>query len=955
MDSNSFKGVKGLHLTHLNIRSLFAHYDLFSHYLKNSGIACATLSETWLNDKIPTSLLNIEGYTLIRLDRMSQTVSKQTIKGGGVAVYIHNAFDYSETELAHLNLSDKNIEIQWLTITKPFMKKVIVANVYRPPKGDVGVFIDYITYCYEQLQNHVKNELFIMGDFNIDWIKQNEPKSKAIKQLIKQIGCKQFISTPTHFNRRTTDSLIDFAISNSDKIIEAGTKDLNISDHELIYVTRRHTKKLKENLTFIGRSYRQYSKEQFTQALFNTNWDHLWTYTDPEQAWQYFIHKLDTTLSSICPVKQFKFNRKKQPWLNRYLLEALFEKDRMLHRAKVTNTEDDWNIARFLRNRAKLLVRQAKQDYFKDQLELNKSNPSNFWRVISYVTNSKTKSKSNISLIDQNTGNKVAEQDTANFINYYFANIGPNLAANLNEPWSYTGITMTEAFDLKVFTQEEVIKIIKNIDTSKSSGVQYFSTSVLKDAFLVLPYHLTFIMNLSIRNKIVPISWKNAKIIPIPKEGNLSDVNNFRPISLLPLPGKILERLVYLQAISYLETNSLLTPKQGGFRAKHSTVGSMADFSDIIYNYTNEGKTTKAIFIDFRKAFDTINHQILLNKLTKIGLKTNTIDWFKNYLTDRTQQTLANGVLSNPIRVTCGVPQGSILGPLLFIIYINDIGTCLNYADLQLYADDTVLYIPDPMNTGDTTDFLNSDLKRLAKWCAGNKLTINTKKTKAMNFATKGTLKKYIHKPILLNNEVIELTTSYKYLGLTFDCNLTFKKHISNLINIINRKAYLLSKLRHHLTKAACITLFKSMILPHFDYGDIIYSAASLNQLTKLQRIQNNCLRICFRADLPLSVDELHRAACLNLLTKRREHHLLNFAYIRTLHPNLTDNRLINTRAHNLPLLKVTRPNCTQFTKSVDFKSATLWNAQSNHLRAIRDHANFKNSTRKMYRDQIYA
>ena len=175
-----------------------------------------------------------------------------------------------------------------------------------------------------------------------------------------------------------------------------------------------------------------------------------------------------------------------------------------------------------------------------------------------------------------------------------------------------------------------------------------------------------------------------------------------------------------------------------------------------------------------------------------------------------------------------------------------------------------------------------------------------------MNFASSSISKKYINKPILLNNGIIELTPSYKYLGLTLDRNLIFNKHISHLINILNNKLYLLNKIRNLLTKAASITLYKSMILPHIDYGDIIYSAANLNQLTKLQRIQNKCLRICLRADPPLSVKELHRAAGLSSLSEPREHHLLNLTYTRTRNPNYTDNRQITTRAHNLSLLKVT-------------------------------------------------
>ena len=561
MDSNKFLGVKGMHLTHLNIRSLPAHLDLFAFYLKDSNISCATLSETWLTDLVPSTLMNIDGYTLTRLDRKTRAHNNQTKKGGGVAAYIHNSFDFSDSELAHLNLSNNNSEIQWLTISKPYIKKLIIANVYRPPKGSIINFLDHINHCYAQLQKSPHNEIFILGDLNIDLAIPNDPNSKALKQLIKQIGCKQLINEPTHFNKQSKDSLLDLIITNSEKIIEVGTKDLNISDHELIYISRCHTSKPKEKLNFIGRSYRNYDKAAFIQKLKNSNWDHLWTFTDPESAWDFFVDKLNSLLSHTCPVKEFKINKRKEPWLNRQLLEILIDKDRSLRRAKRTNNEDDWNIARYFRNQAKLLVRQAKAEYYKEQLDMNKKNPKKFWHTVANILNTNKKPRPTINLTDQNSGNKVPESETANYINQYFANIGPNLAANLTETWTYEGITKPASFTLTDFTEQEVLKVLNNIETSKSSGIKDISTSVLKDALTTLPYHMTFILNLSIRTNLFPASWKKANIIPLPKDGDPCDVNNYRPISLLPLPGKILERLVHAQTISYLESNNILCPK----------------------------------------------------------------------------------------------------------------------------------------------------------------------------------------------------------------------------------------------------------------------------------------------------------------------------------------------------------------------------------------------------------
>ena len=207
----------------------------------------------------------------------------------------------------------------------------------------------------------------------------------------------------------------------------------------------------------------------------------------------------------------------------------------------------------------------------------------------------------------------------------------------------------------------------------KASGIDNLSTKVLKDACLILTDQITYMFNLSLRKGTFPDAWKRATIIPLQKEGNTDDVNNLRPISLLPLPGKLLEKIVHEQIINYLEDNKLLTDRQAGFRASHSTISKIAKVTDDIYKSFDLKEATVSVFIDFKKAFDTVCHEILLKKLESLGLGDLTIRWFKSYRTNRSQSTLANNVLSSSQPIVCGVPQGSTLGPLLFIVFINDI------------------------------------------------------------------------------------------------------------------------------------------------------------------------------------------------------------------------------------------------------------------------------------------
>ena len=280
----------------------------------------------------------------------------------------------------------------------------------------------------------------------------------------------------------------------------------------------------------------------------------------------------------------------------------------------------------------------------------------------------------------------------ADTLNKYFTNIGPSLATNMRDPWYYAGnIINTMLEDDFSIDNDELLKLLQDIDVTKSSAIEFLSSNILKDAFICLITQLTFIFNLSFNTGIFPDDWKMAQITPLPKDGDLTQCNNYRPISLLPLPGKIAEKIVHNRLITYFETNELLNKKQGGFRKNNSTINSVSEFSHEIFTAINNRDISLATFIDFSKAFDTVNHKILIKKIKNYGIKNNNLLWLENYLFNRKQSTIVNGKTSDYLQITCGVPQGSILGPLLFLIYINDMSNIISFTSMYQYADDTVL------------------------------------------------------------------------------------------------------------------------------------------------------------------------------------------------------------------------------------------------------------------------
>ena len=297
-----------------------------------------------------------------------------------------------------------------------------------------------------------------------------------------------------------------------------------------------------------------------------------------------------------------------------------------------------------------------------------------------------------------------------------------------------------------------------------------------------------------------------------------------------------------------------------------------ATFIDDIYTAMNNNEILIATYIDAMKAFDTVNHSILLKKAKKYGIEGPVWKWLENYLSDRFQCTLANNIVSSIEPITCGVPQGSVCGPLLFLLYINDLSDVLKSCKVSLYADDTVIYIAHN-NVQTALNLLQGDLNNLIEWCTDNKVTINTKKTKYCIYGMRSNVKrsKSLDTVLSLNNNRLDRVSSYKYLGFILDEHLNFNKHISEMCNLVSHKLYLLSRIRKFLTTQACITIFKTMVLSVIEYGDIIYSGTSSCNLDKVDRLFFRGLRICMGNDIVYTKDELCLECRVSTLSPRDE------------------------------------------------------------------------------------
>ena len=689
----------GLNIAHLNVASILGarKFEMLRLQVERSKFQVFCASETWLTDKIPDDLITIKGFSVTRLDReWSEPGLNRGIKrGGGLICYVGERINMNGYRYARLNCSNRDLEMQWVSLEIKSMRRIFVINVYRPPQGDYKKACKLIHEALKEANLKDNVDVFLLGDFNINW---NDKKSLATKELGTTTaiwGLKSQIKGNTRLgvlNGATRGSCIDNIFTNSDEVREGQILDWNFSDHLVIAIKRKKNRVKFKKVSFKGRSYKDYVKEDMQEELTRLDWEQFFELQDPSECWEIIESRVRDHLNRVAPQKLFRVKEISEPWVTNEILEEIKDKDRFLRIARRSGKAGDLIRAKFQRNRVGRLVEQAKANFLKEQQEELAEDPKKFWRLVKTIVPGNKKSKMKIVLTHKDEGKEleIEERDTADYINKFFSGIGAKLAREHKEPWSFFG-DRTEVKCPSFRTDyEQVSTLCKEIKTVKSSGIDDIATKVFKDAFRVLIPQLVYLFNLSFEKGVFPDSWKQATIIPLYKGGNKSEVSNYRPVSLLPLPGKLIERIAHSKMSSFLNDNSLLTDKQGGFRKGHSTMTSIAELTDCLFSNINGGLTSLAAFVDLRKAFDTVDHNILLKKISCYGIDEINLRWCTNYLTNRVQHTLANGVVSSNEVITCGVPQGSVLGPLFFILYVNDVQHAVKGAHLQLYADDTV-------------------------------------------------------------------------------------------------------------------------------------------------------------------------------------------------------------------------------------------------------------------------
>ena len=545
--------------------------------------------------------------------------------------------------------------------------------------------------------------------------------------------------------------------------------------------------------------------------------------------------------------------------------------------------------------------------------------------------------------------------EVAEKFNKYFSEIGPKLAKEIKHvDTSYKDylIKTDKRFNFKPTNSSNVLKLLSKLCKSKATGLDNISAKLLRECPDLISNSLTTIFNKSIQMGVFPDEWKNARVTPLYKMvGKRNNMTNYRPISIIPAVAKVFERIIYDQMYKFLTENILLSCHQSGFRSLHSIVTALLEATDSWSLNIDQGLVNAVGFLDLKKAFDTVDHSILLSKLENYGIIGAAKDWFSSYLNDRKQVCIVNGCKSSETPIRSGVPQGTILGPLLFLLYINDLPHCLSFSQPRMYADDTsITYASSDIHK--INECVNSDLSKIHNWLAANKLTLNMSKTEFLLIGTRQKLSNLPEKPNLaIDCKPVHQVSVSKSLGVQIDENLNWTNHVNMISKKISSGINAIKRVRHLVPLETLLTVYNALVQPHFDYCSAVWGNYSKGLSDKLQKLQNRAARIITFSNYDTNADGLFKQLKWNTLDHQHKVSKLTLMYkvLNNETPNYLRAKFVNrsdTLSYSLRdtvgKLTVPLPRTEHYKRSFSYSGAVLWNSLPSKLKQAISTNDFK-------------
>lgn len=909
-------------ILYTNARSLLNKIHELKQRIQYSQPLLIAITESWLHSDISDHEIEISNYSSYRVDRTGK-------RGGGVILYLHNS-------VAFMTLSAKSeggTETLWGDILLSGHVLVTIGLIYRSPRMDVCSIVDTL------LKFGSRSNVVVVGDLNmpsIDWTNyiclDNNNYSSAFLDTINFLNLTQHVSM---FTRSSGDhqSLLDICLT-SDKYLVTGITyldPLGSSDHSVI----RFNTNLSNILSQPESSCMpvQCFKTNFNlvrQSLLGTNW------YDPlifgvESSWQQFETLMISLLLRFSPRKVATARTRTNPWFDKELQEALRSKKQKFVRYR--NGETDYRSFKKCRNHFTYLKRLKKRQFEQVLVGKSANNPNILFKYANFKSNVRPSS----SIIGNNGRILVDHFDIATAFGRKFL-----VSATTSLRIESTRINPSIFDILRLFTVQDVMKEFRRLKPSGSICPDLLPSIYLKNLHDVIAAPLYRIFIASLYYGIVPNAWKRSIIKPLHKKGDRSCVDNYRPVSLTSVSCRVLERLLYRIISNYLESYRLLSTNQHGFRKKCSTVTNLLLAQESWGSIVDEGYAVDVIFFDFSKAFDHVPHDKLIMKMSALNINPIIIRWICNFLSGRTYQVAIHGTLSEHYPVNAGVPQGSVLGPLLFCIFINDLPSVISSHSL-LFADD--LKIWRAIKSDYDRNILQSDIDTVLKWARSNGLSVNASKCTCMHIRSRNIVPVPIYH---LGDRVINLVSSYKDLGVWITDDFSTRQNTEYICSKAMRMVGFLRRSFSYVSPRSFRVLANAFVLSHLLYASQCSYPRTRYEITRLEKVLRRATKLVHSLRELSYEDRLRslnmqslcvirdsRDLCLVWEVFHNEHHVLRGLF------NIRSTRALRGHSFYLSRQRIVHSRTIQFGQRI----LNSWNRLSDDI--------VNAATRELFKRQI--